>query len=661
MPLIRLFPLIYLCAFASIFTSCARQEPISLESVSTVAALPGEFSEPFGIAIRGEVTYISDGANGTILKVAKDGSVAEFASVLDTPSSIAFAENGDLIVADTGSHTIKSIAASGEVNTIAGIRGRVGSDDGDPATATFNGPAGVAVSADRKIFVADTYNDRVRVIENGKVSTVAGGERGFRDGANAQFDTPLGLAVWKDKVLVADAGNRKIRVIEPEGHVWTLAGNGHEALRDGPLLEAAFVRPTAIAVNDRDQIFIADGNAIRMINGRGVFPYVVTLSGGGRGFADGKLLAGRFNRLSGIAFSPTGELLITDSENGLVRKIGSSKTENDPQFRPKQFTADEFKKLQPARWPFDPPTAPRDIAGTLGELRGTVGSDVPLRFHNGLDIAGAYGETARFIRSEKVLDPMSSENFGTLRELVRLPQIGYIHIRLGRDQYDRMLANSKFQPQFDDAGKLVDIRIRRGTKFEAGEPIGSLNAMNHVHLIAGPSGGEINALAALELPGISDSIVPTIENTAVFDQNWAPVETKPGGSRIKLAGKYRVVVRAFDRMDGNPDRRKLGVYRLGYQLFREDQAPIGINWSIVFDRMPRNEGAKFVYGEGSHSGATGETIYNYIVTNKLTVDDFGERFFDTSELAAGNYTIRVFAGDYFGNVSSKEIPIEVIK
>ncbi|MBK8304160.1 MAG: hypothetical protein IPK98_12435 [Chloracidobacterium sp.] len=52
-------------------------------------------------------------------------------------------------------------------------------------------------------------------------------------------------------------------------------------------------------------------------------------------------------------------------------------------------------------------------------------------FHNGLDIAGAYGETARFVRDEKVLRPIAAENFGTLRELIRMPTLGYIHIRLG--------------------------------------------------------------------------------------------------------------------------------------------------------------------------------------------------------------------------------------
>jgi hypothetical protein len=77
--------------------------------------------------------------------------------------------------------------------------------------------------------------------------------------------------------------------------------------------------------------------------------------------------------------------------------------------------------------------------------------------------------------------------------------------------------------------------------------------------------------------------------------------------------------------------------------------------------MPPGDAVRFVYGEGSHSGATGETIFNYIVTNRLNGDDFGEGFFDTAQFPAGNYTVRVSVGDYFGNISTKDIPIEVIK
>jgi sugar lactone lactonase YvrE len=161
---------------------------------------------------------------------------------------------------------------------------------------------GVAVSEDGTVFVADTYNDRIRVLKSGIVTTLAGGSRGFRDGngEHAQFDTPLGIAIWqKDKILVADAGNRRIRVVEPDGSVWTLAGSGGGDQFDGAPLRASFVRPTAVAVDSIGRIYVADGNAIRVIGGR-TFPFVETLNRGRRGFADGVLRNARFNRPVGI-------------------------------------------------------------------------------------------------------------------------------------------------------------------------------------------------------------------------------------------------------------------------------------------------------------------------------------------------------------------------
>jgi hypothetical protein len=186
--------------------------------------------------------------------------------------------------------------------------------------------------------------------------------------------------------------------------------------------------------------------------------------------------------------------------------------------------------------------------------------------------------------------------------------------------------------------------------------------MNHVHMIAGPSGDEMNALDALILPGVSDTIAPIIEDVAFFDQNWLPVETKRPRKRITLASNTRVVVRAFDRMDGNPERRRLGVYRLGYQVLNRDHSAVTeVNWSISFDRNPSPEAVKFAYAVGSKSGATGETIFRYIVTNKVSGEAFSEGFLDPAQFAAGEYVLRVFAADYFGNTTSRDIEIEVAK
>lgn len=674
--------LLFLFVLASLTLSCG-DDPASrgFTTVRTLGTSGDQFGEPFGIATNNDEIYVSDGQQNILSTISRNTGSPTW-KPYNTPSAITVDKNGDLLVADTGSNSIRKLDSTGRVVVVAGSDRESGLSDGSASHARFNAPVGIAVGKNGTIYVADTYNDRIRLIKNdaersksedegtlpyvGDVSTLAGGSRGFADGigASAQFDTPLGLAMWGERLLVADAGNRRIRVVEPDGRVWTLAGNGGGDLVDGFPLQASFVRPTAIAVSPDGAIYVADGNAIRVI-GRRSIGFVETIAGGtGRGFRDGNPLTAQFNRPSGLAFDREGRLLVADSDNGLIRvfdfEASPAKTEGP---KPKTYTAEEFRNLQPPRWPYDPPDAKRDIAGTLGEIRGEiVDENSQVWFHNGLDVAGGYGETARFIRDEKVLNPMSAENFGTLRELLRMPTIGYIHIRLGRDKDNRSFNDPRFIFSNDPAGKLNGVRVPRGAAFKAGEAIGTLNPMNHVHMIAGPSGAEMNALAALTLPGVSDGIPPVIDAVSVFDESWNEIETINGSSRIKLTGKSRVVVRAFDRMDGNPDRRRLGVYRVGYQILNADGSTrTDLDWTITFDRNPTWEAVKTVYARGSKSGATGETIFNYIATNRLRTDSFSEGFIDASTSEPGNYTIRVFAADFFGNQAYKDIPIEVIR
>jgi sugar lactone lactonase YvrE len=651
-----------LIAAAVLVGACSRTEPDrSLRFASTVAGVNGAFGEAFGVATKDGDIYVSDGEGGKIWRI-HDGTTAVFAEGLATPSGITFAPHGELIVADSGSCSIKRIDPAGKVATLAGVDGRSGYADGEAASALFNAPIGVGVAADGRIFVADTYNDRIRVIESGKVTTMAGSTRGFADGAGAsvKFDTPTGIAIWQDKLLVADTANRRIRVVEPNGIVWTLAGNGESDLMDGLASMAKFVQPTAIAVGQNGSIFIADGNAIREISG--LFGVVRTISSPRRGLADGLRSRSQFGLPTGLAFDRDGSLLVADSENRLLRRISHDRGKEitPDEIGALRGTAEQFRNAAPARWPFDPPTSRREIAGTLGEIRGEMKpADSDVWFHNGLDIAGAYGETARFVRDEKVLRPLAAENFGTLRELLRMPTMGYIHVRLGRDKDNKPFGDPRFQFTTGASGKLADVRIPRGSSFRAGEPIGTLNAMNHVHLIAGRSGSEMNALDALILPGITDIRPPTIEAVSFFNGD---AETKPVSGPTQLTGKVRVVMRAFDQVDGNAGRRRLGLYQAGYQLLRPDLTPVSdIRWNIRFDRLPPSDAVEFVYAEGSRSGATGETIFNYVVTNHVGGDEYSEGWLNTDAIDAGNYVLRVFAGDYFGNNSYLDTQVEVKK
>src|SRR5437868_5012989 len=161
----------FLCFILLIDLGCktADNYPRVYTSAGTIAGTDSQFGEPFGITVKGSDVYVSDGESGKIWRIAGDGNPGVFVAGLDTPSGIAFDSAGGLIVADSGTNTIDRIDASGQVTVIAGIKGKSGFADGEAMSAQFNRPIGVAVGSDGKIFVADTYNDRIRVIENGRV------------------------------------------------------------------------------------------------------------------------------------------------------------------------------------------------------------------------------------------------------------------------------------------------------------------------------------------------------------------------------------------------------------------------------------------------------------------------------------------------------------
>ncbi|MEO6589653.1 MAG: hypothetical protein ABIP06_10140, partial [Pyrinomonadaceae bacterium] len=308
----------------------AAAAPFSkVRTILNEAEKPGE---PFGVAVRADEIFFSDGDGGKIWKITNYKEFSIVSDKLDTPSAIAFDKKGDLIVADSGTHTIKRVnVGSGEIETIAGVENQKGFADGDAKNALFDAPIGIAVSGD-KIFVADTYNDKIRVVENNQVSTLAGSEQGFADDENglaAKFDTPCGIAVLKDgSLIVADSGNNRLRRVTADGKTTTFAGRDEteeekkptdeKANLDGQLLQARFVEPLAVSIDKAGVIYVADGNSIRAV-GRKSPNFVETVSDTKRGFADGNLPAARFNRPSGLFADEKGNLFVADAENQAVR------------------------------------------------------------------------------------------------------------------------------------------------------------------------------------------------------------------------------------------------------------------------------------------------------------------------------------------------------
>ena len=257
---------------------------------------------------------------GTGKAGAADGPAAT--ATFKTPSALARDGKGHLYIADTGNNRIRRLSAAGVVDTLAGSL--AGFADG--VDARFHTPEGLALGPDGLLYVGDGGNQRVRRMAPGvgaKVSTFAGsGVQGYLDGVGsaARFQWPAGLAFGPGgQLYVADTYNHRVRVISPGGAVSTLAGSGLQGHSDGALDKASFDLPGAVTVDLAGVVFVADlgGHRIRQVSG----DKVVTLAGGAAGSKDGAALTATFNQPRGLAGGGDGRLYIADSGNFRVRVL----------------------------------------------------------------------------------------------------------------------------------------------------------------------------------------------------------------------------------------------------------------------------------------------------------------------------------------------------
>lgn len=301
-----------------------------------------QFNSPLGICVdvNGNV-YVTDGMQPRIRKITSGGEVTTFAGSgsqgysdgLGTAAQFKFLSsigiaidiNGYIYVADSYNHRIRKITPSGMVTTLAGS-GVDGYADGNGVLAQFNYPSGIAVDLQGHVYVADSNNLRIRKITpSGVVTTLAGsGTKSFSDGMGtaAHFSTPKGIAVDQSgNAYVADTANHRIRKISSSGMVTTLAGSGASGYVDGIGTSAQFYGPYGISVDNSGNLYVADttNRRIRKITASGL---VSTLAGTGVfGYVDGEGSSAQFRMPFGVAVDTQGNVFVTEEHQ--VRKISS--------------------------------------------------------------------------------------------------------------------------------------------------------------------------------------------------------------------------------------------------------------------------------------------------------------------------------------------------
>jgi sugar lactone lactonase YvrE len=243
------------------------------------SATAAELNDPRGVAVapNGDI-YISDTGNQRVRRVDHStGLISTVVASLHSPRSVAVDATGNLYIADTGANLVYVVNSSGAVIPVAGTGTAGYSGDGGPATAaSLNQPRGVAVDSALNVYIVDSNNNRVRRVDHGTgmITTVAGnGTAGFGgDGhvaTSAELNFPFDAAVDNvGNLYISDSLNNRIRVVDSHGNITSVVGicGGIPGFSgDGAAASIAQVNiPFGVAVDAFNDLFIADVNSNRV-------------------------------------------------------------------------------------------------------------------------------------------------------------------------------------------------------------------------------------------------------------------------------------------------------------------------------------------------------------------------------------------------------------
>jgi hypothetical protein len=264
-------------------------------------AIDAQMNDPIGVAIdhAGNIV-IADALYHRIRRVTADGTITTIAgngipsfwgdggpateANLQYPTGVALDHDGNVFIADAANHRIRRIDTDGTITTVAGTGAAGFAGDGGPATeARLHKPTGVALSRKGELFIADEYNHRIRRVgPHGRISTIAGatdippnydglvyggygGDGGPATDALLNFPTEV-LLDGDQNLLIADSSNYRVRSVDRDGTITTIAGGGSEPPVDGlPATSVSLAGgPTGMALDGAGNLIVCEERGHRV-------------------------------------------------------------------------------------------------------------------------------------------------------------------------------------------------------------------------------------------------------------------------------------------------------------------------------------------------------------------------------------------------------------
>jgi hypothetical protein len=299
-------------------------------------AAGAQLDAPMGVALDAAGNVLVADLSNRIRKITPDGiittvagsGIAGFAgdggpatdAQLNQPTGVVVDAAGGILIADQHNYRVRRVDSNGTITTVAGT-GFDGYGLGDGGLALQVGldlPTTLALDAQGGILVAEMGERRVRRIDpDGTISTVAGDSGSGYDGddkpaTQASLNKPTGLAVTRTgDILIADQGDQRVRRVDPSGVIHTIAGNGIMATTGdgGPATAASLENPTSLLVDRSRRVLVTEGRRVRSIERDGT---ITTVAGGGTSAPANGLLAtsATLSGPTGMAIDRTGGVIV---------------------------------------------------------------------------------------------------------------------------------------------------------------------------------------------------------------------------------------------------------------------------------------------------------------------------------------------------------------